>query len=526
MSFVSVKFLLFVSIVFILYFSIPKKYRWTILLAGSLYFYAGCGAKAFLFICFSAISTYLGGLALGKIQTKIVSIKQLSMQDGMAQIKALAKYKKYIMLLVILSNIGILCYLKYFNFLIGNLNAIFSWLSFDFTIAEKQLFLPLGLSFYTFQVVGYVIDISRGKYLPEKNFAKYTLFVSFFPQIIQGPISRFDQLVPQLFEGHTFNEQNAIDGILLMMWGYFKKLIIADRAAIFANAVFNNYNNYSGLEIFLGLFIYGIQLYADFSGGIDISRGIAQVVGIDMAHNFQRPFFSRSVDEYWRRWHMTLGAWMRDYIYYSVPMARMVSKMSKKTKKIFGKYIGKVLPGSLATTFIFLIIGIWHEASWNYVAFGLTNGLIIGSSTLFRPLFKKINKILHINEESATWKLFQMIRTFLICMLMRVSHSGSLLISITMLKSIFTTFNPWILFDGSLYTNYGLTETDFHILFFSCTIFFVVSLLQERGYSIRAWISRQGIVFRWSVYMFLIFMTMMFAVLENDLVGGFLYAQF
>lgn len=525
MSFVSVKFLLFILIVFIIYFLFPKKYRWTVLLGASIYFYIGVGIEAFLFLFSSAFTTYLAGIFLGKIRIQIESSKKES-DGGKDKILRLEKLKKIVFLIAVLINFGILCYLKYFNFIIDNINSVLSIFTIDFSFSEKSLFLPLGLSFYTFQSMGYVIDVSRGKYKPETNFAKYSLFVSFFPQIVQGPISRYDQLGHQLIEGHEFDEKRIWDGLILMMWGYFKKLVIADRAAIFADEVFTNYAIHSGFETFAGLFFYGIQLYADFSGGIDITRSIAQIVGIDIEQNFQRPFFSRSVGEYWRRWHMTLGNWMRDYIYYSVPMARFVSKLSKKTKKVFGKHLGKVIPGSLATTFIFVIIGIWHDASWNYLAYGLCNGLIIGVSSLFQPYYKKIYKFFRINPDCDSWKLYQMIRTFIICMLLRVSHSGSLLVSITMLKSIFTDFNPWVLFDGSFMVNYGLTETDFHVLFFGCVVFFVISLMQEKGYRIREWIREQGIIFRWAVPIFLIFMTMMFAILDNNLVGGFLYAQF
>ena len=201
--------------------------------------------------------------------------------------------------------------------------------------------MPLGLSFYTFQIVGYMLDISHGKHPAERNFFKYFLFVTFFPQIIQGPISRYSQLAPQLYEGHDFDWDRIYDGIVLIMWGFFKKMVIADRAAIFADTVFSAYWNYAGVQTFLGLFFYGIQLYADFSGGIDITRGIAQVLGIDMVQNFNHPFFAKSVAEYWNRWHMSLGSWMRDYVFYSMKSVKFIAKATKKTNKIFGKKIGK-----------------------------------------------------------------------------------------------------------------------------------------------------------------------------------------
>ena len=526
MYYTSVKFLLFIIIVFVAYFIIPKRFRWTVLLAASIFFYAGLGWKVFGFLFFSSLSTYLGGLGLGKINQKIDFVKTDQGPNLKERISHLTSLKKYLQFVVVLINLGILAFFKYLNFVIINLNRVFSLFSFQLSFATRTLLVPLGLSFYTFQVVGYIIDVSRGTVKAERNPLKYFLFVSFFPQIIQGPIGRYGDLAHQLYEGHSFEWNRVYDGLILIMWGFFKKMVIADRAALFANTVFGNTQAYAGVETFLGLFIYGIQLYADFSGGIDISRGIAQVMGIDMAQNFNHPFFAQSVQEYWNRWHMSLSAWMRDYVFYSVPSVKFISKTSKKTQKWFGKRIGKKVPSALVTLFCFLLIGIWHDASWNYVAFGFVNGSIIGSSTILKPYHKKWFSVLHIDPGSSAWQLFRMVRTFLICMVLRVSHSGALSTSISMVRSLFSELRLWVLFDGSLTTAFGLTETDFHILFFGCVIFFVVSLVSERGLDVRDWIRRQGFVVRLIVPMFLIFMTMMFAVLDNNLVGGFLYAQF
>ena len=316
MLYTTVKFLVFLIAVFILYFIVPRRFRWIVLFAGSLFFYAGVGVRAFCFLFFSAVSTYAAGLGVEAMQRKAAEAKKAKEK---AAEKRYIRLRKLIFGLGLLANLGILCYMKYFNFLIENLNSIFALFSFRLSAATRNILMPLGLSFYTFQVVGYLLDVSRGEQKAERNFPKYMLFVSFFPQIIQGPIGRYNHLAPQLFEGHSFDKARVYDALLLIMWGFFKKMVIADRAAIFANTVFGNYQQYAGFETFIGLFIYGIQLYADFSGGIDISRGAAQVVGIDMAQNFNHPFFSKSVAEYWNRWHMSLGAWMQDYVFYAMP---------------------------------------------------------------------------------------------------------------------------------------------------------------------------------------------------------------
>ena len=526
MSYTSVKFLVFTAAVFVAYFAVPKKYRWLTLLAASFFFYAGVGLRAVLFITFSALSTYLAGLGMGQVQKQIARIKEKAPADLSLQVKKLTKRKKWILVLAVLANLGILGYMKYFNFMASNLNQLFSALSWNFSVTTRQIIMPLGLSFYTFQIVGYLIDVSRGKVEPEKNPAKYFLFVTFFPQIIQGPIGRFGDLAHQLYEGHEWKWSRVYDGLILIMWGFFKKMVIADRAAIFADRVFGNWQQYAGVETFLGLFFYGIQLYADVSGGIDISRGIAQVLGIQMAENFNRPFFAKSIQEYWNRWHMSLGAWMRDYVFYSVRSVKFIAKTTKKTTRIFGKKLGKNIPSALVTCLCFLLIGIWHDASWNYVAFGMINGLLIGGSTILKPYFRKWQEWLGIDRHSGAWQLFRMVRTFLICMVMRVSHSGALRASAGMVASLFRQLRLSRLFDGSLLSDYGLTSMDYSILLVCCTIFFVVSLATERGTDVREWIRQQGFLVKVLVPLFLIFMTMMFAVLENNLVGGFLYAQF
>ncbi len=283
-----------------------------------------------------------------------------------------------------------------------------------------KLILPLGISFYTFQTMGYIVDVYREKTAPEKNPLKLLLFVSFFPQIIQGPISIYDQLAKQLYEGHDFDFTRFKHGCELILWGFFKKLVIADRAVIAITAVTDNYNAQGGTTLTFTVLLYALQLYADFSGGIDISRGVAQIFGIDMIDNFKRPYFSKSINEYWRRWHISLGAWLKNYLFYPVAMSNLFITASKKMKgtkfgsTAAGAHIAKVLPTSVASLIVFLVVGVWHGADWKYVAFGLWNGLIIMISILLEPIFKSVNEKLHIKPTNVPFMLFQMLRTFII----------------------------------------------------------------------------------------------------------------
>lgn len=426
MSYTSFNFLIFVAVTAILYFALPlKKNKWIVLLAASYIFYLFAGYKYAVFILFTTLTTYL---ITRWIDKKVKESKQRlkenktnwSREEKKEYKEKTKKQKRLIMALALVLNFGILTFLKYFNFFAGSLNDVLGVFGISFSIPTLTLFLPLGISFYTFQSMGYVIDVYREKVEAEKNIAKVALFVSFFPQIIQGPIGFYDQLAHQLYEPHKVDFTRIKYGCELILWGYFKKLVIADRAVMAINTVIDNYYSHNGTTLTFTVLLYALQLYADFSGGIDISRGIAQILGIDMAENFKRPYFSKSINEYWRRWHITLGAWMKEYIFYPLAMSTSFLNASKKMKATrFGKtkagaYIAKVLPTAFASLIVFLVVGIWHGASWKYVAFGLWNGGVIMLSILMKPLFDSILKKLHINPSNFLWGLFQMLRTFIV----------------------------------------------------------------------------------------------------------------
>lgn len=426
MSYTSFNFIIFVAVTAILYFALPlKKNKWIVLLVASYVFYLFAGYKYAAFILFTTLTTYLITRWIDKIiKGSKHQLKEnkthWSKEEKKEYKERIKKQKRLIIALALVLNFGILAFLKYFNFFAGSLNDVMGFFGISFSIPMLTLFLPLGISFYTFQSMGYVIDVYREKVEAEKNIAKVALFVSFFPQIIQGPISFYNQLAHQLYEPHKVDFTRIKHGCELILWGYFKKLVVADRAVIAINTVIDNYYSYNGTTLTFTVLLYALQLYADFSGGIDISRGIAQILGIDMAENFKRPYFSKSINEYWRRWHITLGAWMKEYIFYPLAMSNAFLNSSKKMKATrFGKtkagaHIAKVLPTAFSSLIVFLVVGIWHGASWKYVAFGLWNGGVIMLSILMKPLFDGALKKLHINPSNFLWGLFQILRTFII----------------------------------------------------------------------------------------------------------------
>ena len=285
--------------------------------------------------------------------------------------------------------------IKYHTFAIENINAVIGVFTGKYdTIPTFKLLLPLGISFYTFQSAGYIIDVYRDKYECCNNIFKFALFVSFFPQIMQGPIGRYDRLSPQFNEPHYFSLENTEYGLQLMLWGFFKKIVIADRIGVVADKVFLHPYDYNGIFVIVGVLAYCLQLYADFSGGMDVVSGAAELYGIKLDKNFRQPFFSKSISEFWRRWHITLGTWMKDYVFYPFSLSKKMMKFSKLMKKHFGTFAGKTLPICLADLLIFFLVGVWHGAAWNFVAWGLYYGIIlIIEKYILSPVLDKLPSV-------------------------------------------------------------------------------------------------------------------------------------
>ncbi|MBE6041061.1 MAG: MBOAT family protein [Clostridiales bacterium] len=423
MAFTSLAFACFATILTIVYFAFKdKEYQWVILLIGSYVFYFFTGVRIALFMVFTTVTTYAAGRLIGNNtrRTKAV-IKEHKEEWDKKTKKAYRaerdKVSRRIMALTLLANFGILFMLKYYKFLAVNINDLMGG-----SLPVFKFILPLGISFYTFQSMGYLIDVYRGDTEDESNLFRFALFVSFFPQIIQGPISAYDQLAHQLYEPHKPEYERFKFGLELILWGLFKKLVIADRASTLIAVIKGTLDDGqpNGTMVTFLILVYALQLYADFSAGIDISRGVAQILGIDMIQNFRQPYFSISLTDYWNRWHISLGAWMRNYIFYPLALSDTAGKITEsignssfgKTKA--GAHIANVLPGALASLVVFLVVGIWHGAEWKYIWFGIWNGLVIMIAILIAPLMDSANKALHIDPASFRHRVFRIIRTFIL----------------------------------------------------------------------------------------------------------------
>lgn len=485
MFFTSYEFFGFIVVLFVLYYLVPKKMQWPLLLLASYIFYFVAGPEYLIYILVTTVTTWFAAYMMGRNQEKqALYLKEHKAEMSREERKAYKESRHKVQLrwivCCLLFNIGVLAVVKYTNFFISNVNGILDAFGQTGRLSFVTLALPLGISFYTFQAMGYLIDVYRGTVPAEKNFFKFALFVSFFPQLIQGPISRFGDLSKTLYEPHSFDKKTVSYGLQRMLWGYFKKLVIADRILAAVSCIIGEPDTYHGAYAFLGMLFYTVQLYADFTGGIDITIGIAQVMGITVQENFHRPYFSKSLKEYWRRWHISMCTWFKDYIFYPVSVCKPMQKFSKFTRKHLGENIGKKLPVYASSFVVWFATGIWHGASWNFVVWGLANWFVLMVSEELEPLYGRFHSRFSIGR---TWgyKVFTVVRTFaLICALNLFDCYAAVSTTFRMFGSMFTADNWSILWDGSL-LNLGMNLADYAVLAVGILVVFAVSLVQRSG---------------------------------------------
>lgn len=459
MLFNSWQYLSFYPIVVLIYFIVPKKVKNIWLLAASYYFYMGWNAKYIVLLFFTTVVTYTGALII-------------------------EKYKKnWILFVTIGANLSVLFYFKYVQFAWDNLRHICNRLGIPFDEHQFDIILPVGISFFTFQAIGYTIDVYREETYAERNFLRYALFVSFFPQLVAGPIERSKNLLRQLNKTYSYSYDRMREGLLLILWGFFLKLVIADRAAIFVDIVFADTKKYAGLYIVVAVVIFAFQIYCDFYGYSIIAMGSAKIIGLDLMDNFNAPYFSKSVAEFWRRWHISLSTWFRDYLYISLGGSRK----------------GKVR-NYLNLMIVFLASGLWHGSAWTYVTWGGLNGVYQVISKLTDNVRIWIRKILCIRRERFSHRLFRTVTTFLMIdftwFFFRLSGMRDFL---PVCRNIITGYNPWIFTDESLF-QCGLDRKNYYLLLFSIVVLMLADYCKYRGIIIHQKILQQDFWFRWIVF--------------------------
>ncbi len=521
MQFTSFTFLLFAAIVLVLYYLIPGKWQWVLLLAASYCFYLYAGLEYLFFILFTTVSTYGATMLMTRnlnIQDAYLAANKadLSREEKKDYKAGIKKKNRVFVVLCLVLNFAILAVCK--ACLLRPVAAIVEGGSLSFL----AIGLPLGISFYMFQSMGYVVDVYRGTVKAEKNPAKVALFVSFFPQLLQGPISKFSDLAPQLYAPHKFDGKQLSFGLQRILWGFFKKMVIADRIAVAIGALKGD--EYTGIAFLVLTVFYAVQIYGDFTGGIDITIGLAECFGIRLAENFIRPYFSKNIAEYWRRWHITLGVWMKDYIFYPISVSAPMRNLSKAARRRF-KDLGKRLPIYVASVVTWFVTGIWHGFSPNFILWGMLNCFVIVVSEELSPLYEKFHNRFHLKEKR-WYGAFEILRMFLLMNLIRACdlfpRVGDYF---RRMGSLVTTWNFHVLWDGTM-MNLGLTALDYWILLGGIVLMFVVSLIQERG-GVRQKLWDKPVIVRYAAIFALLVVVLLLGNygIGYD-AGNFIYNQF
>lgn len=528
MNLFSLEFVILLSILLLLYYLLPRKIQWMCLLVASIVFYAFSGAVNLVFVGITSFTTWLAGILMSRF-TQQFQIEKKSADMAKEQRKKLkailVRKKRMVLVVTLLSNFGILSYFKYWETIYAG---VVKALHPEKGVVSLGILLPLGISFYTFQAVGYLIDQYKEAYEPERNYLKYLLFVSFFPQMIQGPINRFAQMKEQLFAHHDFEWEQTKRALFLILFGLMKKYAIANLLVDAIAAILDSpSSDIPGSVVVAGILMYSAQQYADFSGGIDLVLGIARLLGIQMAPNFRQPYFAVSLGDFWRRWHISLGAWMKDYVFYPFALTKAMQKLGKWGIKHLGRDVGRVLPACIGNILVFFIVGIWHGAQSHFILWGLYNGVVIALAELMDPAFAKWKTALKINENSRGFHIFRMIRTFLI-------------VNIGWYFDRIVDFGDCMLCFKNTITNFGITRfvpvmsalmkdvlpvKAVPVIIFAICLVFVHSYLSEKQRDVFAILGRTNIVVRWGVYyvlLLLIQLSMNYATSSE----AFMYAVF
>ena len=497
MMFNSLMFIFFFAGVLLAYFLIKPRFRRILLLTASLASYVLYSSQSpvyFFLLLYCILVTYVSGLLIGHFR------------DSAGKRKALLTAG------IILDLVALFIF-KYQNMTVDLLNAALSLgrVRIDY---RSHLMLPIGISFYTFQTIGYMIDVSRGKIKASKNFIEYALFVSFFPQLVAGPIERSENLISQIKNIENVdlkNWQRIRKGVYTMLWGYFMKVVIADRAALIVDTVFKNYKILGSVELLIGIICFSLQIYCDFGGYSAIAIGAAKIMGFDLMENFNTPYLAFSIRDFWNRWHISLSTWFRDYLY--IPLG---GNRKGKLRKYFN------------TMTVFLVSGLWHGADLSFVVWGGLHGLYLVLEDMTASVRERLNKKLKINTSCFSWKLLLCSVVFVLTTFAWIFfRAGSINEAIDYISRIFTKADPWILFNGGLYT-FGIPAVEFDLLSIAVLLLLVVDVLYRKtGKSLDRLLEEQNAGFRWLVVIFLLCCCIFFNCTSNEVgVNQFIYFQF
>ena len=488
MLFNSLEFLLFFPIVTVLYFLLSHKFRWLLLLFASCFFYMFFKPEYILILGFTIVIDYYAGILLEREQDK--------------------KKKKKYLIMSLIANIGVLAVFKYYNFLNTNITGIAGLLKLKNPFPILRMALPIGLSFHTFQAMSYTIEVYRGNQKPEKHFGIYALYVMFYPQLVAGPIERPQNMLHQFHERHYFTYNNAVSGLRLMLWGMFKKVVIADRLALITDPVFNNPHAYSATSIFFASVLFSFQIYCDFSGYSDIALGSARVMGFTLMKNFNRPYSAKTVTDFWRRWHISLSTWFKDYLY--IPLG---GNRVGKIRKQFNLFL------------VFLISGLWHGANWTFIIWGALHGFYMVFAAITAKQRQLLNRISGMARIKWLDSIIQQLITFLLVTIAWIFfRANTVTDAMYMLGKL-----PDVVKETSLYIKKHVSSLNLEMSFYKIVL--AVALIgfmelihrMERHRSFSTFLKDQPRVLRWAIYYLFVFLIIYLGVFEKR---EFIYFQF
>jgi D-alanyl-lipoteichoic acid acyltransferase DltB (MBOAT superfamily) len=512
----------FLGLAYVLWALLPAQKRPFGLLFASVVFYWIGSGKYIVWIVAAAVITWLTGLMLGRLDElyaqagpHMEGAEKKAYRGNVKKLKGLvAGIGCTVMLAAFLA-------VKYGTFTVQSINGVLARLPGHAALALPAWGQPLGLSFFTLMAVSYLVDVLRGVCKPARQFWQVALYLGFWPHVVEGPFDRYGALAPALLSAQQKPDyRNLTFGAQRIVWGMFKKVVIADRANMYVNAVFNDYTQYSGAAVAIGTLLYTLQLYAEFSGCMDIALGSAEIFGIPMAENFRQPFFSKSVGEFWRRWHLTLGAWLKEYLFQPLIVSRPFIKLGKKCREKFGAAAGRNLPVWLGLFVTWVAIGAWHDPGWKYIAYGLYYCALQLLGEMLEPLLRRLMPKLPEWRKMRWYRAWQIVRTFVLVnlgMLLFRSNGGAA--AFMMLKNLTKPY------EGSLLIK--LDARDIGVLVIGAIMIFVVDLLHERGVHIREKIAGWHLPVRWAVYLVAVIAVIVFGAYGDSYdPAAFIYAQF
>lgn len=495
-TYFSLSYLLFLLAVVGVYSCVSKNVRrWVLLISSYLFFMAVSGWLVGYLWGTTLIAYYFARRILAVQNEQAAHIKQVEKEKKKEITAFYQKKQTRLVMIAVGLQVGILVFLKYTPFAVANVNGLLHLLRVPFSLNIPKFFIPIGISFYTLQAASYVFDVYRKKLVADNNLLRVAMYMSFFPQIMEGPICRYADTAERLWEVEDISSSRMLIGMQRMLYGLAKKMVIADRLNLFIQNVFSNYNNaaYNGGVIALAAICYTLQLYMDFSGTMDVVIGSAQIFGVRLPENFQRPFFSATISEFWKRWHITLGTWFKDYVFYPLSMSKKMKKLTSAARKKWGNHYGPLVVGGMSLFVVWLLNGLWHGAGWNYIFFGMYHFVLILSGSLIDPVMVAWTQKLNIKRSSFPYRCLQIVRTgLLVCLGELFFRAHGLFAAFKMVEKIITSFSLSSILDGSLFT-FGMDRYDYVVILVAVGCIFIISLLQEKGIRIRVALAQRSI---------------------------------